>query len=150
MALDTYGLPMGGELRLQPGQSELRRQWLLSMEGKPVRETLTGAGKPKSWSQVKCHWGLAVEMIRQKMIHEGWGVCGVAPNKQMIQEILTKACGGVGELGSIVRLSEMTTANAAQYFENIRDWAATQLNICIPDPDPNWRDAEPEDEEKYP
>lgn len=139
MATDFYGQAMAGELRLQRGQSELRRQLLLSMEGKPVKETLSKVGKAKSWSQVKTHWGLAVEMIRQAMIDKGWAICGVAPNKNMIHDILTKACGGVGDLGEVVRLSEMTTAHACQYFENIRDWAATQLNIVIPDPDPNWR-----------
>ncbi|NIV68947.1 MAG: hypothetical protein GWN41_02250 [Phycisphaerae bacterium] len=73
------------------------------------------------------------------MIDKGWSICGIAPNKQMIHEILLKSCGGVGELGQSKRLSEMTTTEAAQFFENIRDWAATQLGIVIPDPNPNWR-----------
>jgi hypothetical protein len=109
------------------------------MEGKRVIETIRREGKAKSWSQVKAHWGLAVEMIRQRMIEKGWGICGIAPNKDMIHDILTKACGGVGEMGAVVRLSEMTTSQAAAYFENVRDWAATQLNLVIPNPDPNWK-----------
>jgi hypothetical protein len=140
MPTEFHGQVMGGELRLQSGQSELRQQLLASMEGKRVIETIRREGKSKSWPQVKCHWALAVERVRQAMIDKGWSICGVAPNKDMVHDILTKACGGVGELGEVVRLSEMTPANASQYFENIRDWAATQLNLVIPDPDPNWRE----------
>jgi len=103
-------------------------------------ETLRTEGKAKSWSQVKTHFGLAVEMIRERMDDLGWDICGISPNKEMIHDILTKACGGVGELGETIRLSEMTTTQAAKYFENIRTWAATQLNLNIPDPDPLWRE----------
>ena len=138
--LELHGQVKNGELVLPLTQLELRKRLLATMEGKRVVETLRREGKSKSWSQVKTHFGLAVEMIRERMIDLGWDICGIAPNKDMIHDILTKACGGVGELGATVRLSEMTTTEAAVYFENIRAWAATQLNLNIPDPDPNWKD----------
>jgi hypothetical protein len=139
MATEFHGQVMGGQLRLQPGQSELRQRLLASMEGKRVIETIRREGKSKSWSQVKTHFGLAVEMIRQRMIELGWDVCGVAPNKDMIHEILTRACFGVGEMGATVRLRDQTRAQNIEAFENVRAWSATQLNLVIPDPDPNWR-----------
>jgi hypothetical protein len=109
------------------------------LDGKSVVETLKKQGHAKSWNQVKAHFGLCVEMIRQRMDELGWDIMGICPNKDMIHEILTQCCGGVGETGEIVRLSDMTTAQAAAYFDNIRNWAAIQLNLIIPDPDPNWR-----------
>ena len=138
--IELHGQVKNGEFVLPLMQLELRKRLLVSMEGKRVVETLRKEGKSKSWSQVKTHFGLAVEMIRERMIDLGWDICGIAPNKQMVHDILTKACGGVGELGATVGLSEMTTTEAAAYFENIRDWAVTQLNLNIPDPDPNWKD----------
>jgi len=140
MALELHGEVKNGQVMLPLNQAELRRRWLDSLkDGTRVIENLRKEGKAKSWSQVKAHWGLAIEMIRERMIELGWSLCGIAPNKDMIHDILTKACGGVGEMGEVIRLSEMTTTQAAAYFENVRDWAATQLNLVIPDPDPAWR-----------
>ena len=82
-------------------------------------------------------------MIRQQMIDLGWSICGVAPSKDMIHEILTKCCGGVGPLGQTVRLSEQTIDQAMKFFENIRDWAATELHLVIPDPRKDWKKEKP-------
>jgi hypothetical protein len=100
---------------------------------------LLRSGPAKTLNQVKAHFGLAVMMIRQQMIDLGWAICGVAPSKDMIHEILIKCCGGVGPLGQTVRLSEQTIDENMKFFENIRDWAATELHLVIPDPDPNYR-----------
>ena len=138
--IELHGQVKNGEFILPPMQLELRKRLLVSMEGKRAVETLRKEGKSKSWSQVKTHFGLAVEMIRERMIDLGWDICGIAPNKDMIHDILTKTCFGVGELGATIRLSEQTSAQNVQALENIRDWASTQLNLNIPDPDPNWKD----------
>ena len=93
----------------------------------------------KTKKQLGAYFGLAVAMIRQAMEDAGWDICGVCPNKEMIHEILLKACGGVGTMGECKRLSEMSIQEAVQFFENCRAWAATQLHITIPGPDPKWR-----------
>lgn len=122
-------------------QNELRMRWLAGMkEGTRVKERLTKEGQCKSLNQVKAHFGLVIMMIRQTMIDYGWAICGVAPNKNMIHDILKKACGGVGECGENLGLSEMTIEQAAKFFENCRDWAASELKIVIPDPNPNWKE----------
>ena len=137
--LKLHGTSKNGELWLPNPQRELLARYLTSLDGCPVTMSLVKGGSSKSWSQVKVHFGLAVEMIRQRMIDEGWDIMGIAPNKQMIHDILSKCCGGVGPLGANVRLSEMDTKQCSQFFENIRDWAAKNLHVVIPDPDPNWK-----------
>ena len=138
--LETIGIAKNGHYKLQMPNDELLMRWLKDCEGSFVKAKWTKVGKQKSHKQVKTHFGLAVAMIRQTMIDKGWSICGVAPNKKMIHEILTKCCGGVGPLGEMKRLSEMTTEEAFKFFENVRDWASTQLGIYIPDPDPHWKD----------
>ena len=129
-----------GNLILPTHQLMLRTHFLSSMKtGSYITETITKTGRPKTHQQVKSHFGLVVMMIRQKMIDLGWGICGIAPNKNMIHEILKRACGGVGDGGECLGLSEMSTVQAKQFFENCRHWAATQLELFIPDPDPNWK-----------
>jgi len=148
--LELHGIVKDGRLLFPISQIELRTRLLASMKnGTRVIETLRREGRFKSYSQVKAHWGLVVEMIRQRMIELGWDICGVAPNKQMIHEILTLACAGVGDSGEIVRLSEQTSVQSSQCFENCRAWAATQLNLDIPDPDPRWREVKDETSEHH-
>jgi len=138
MELELIGVAKNGRWILPPNAEQLYTRLLIDCENSFVRGRFGKVGKNKTHKQCKTHFGLAVAMIREAMIDKGWGVCGVPPNQKMIHEILLKCCGGVGELGSMKRFSEMTTTEASQFFENIRDWAANELHIVIPDPDPNW------------
>ena len=138
--IEFHGQVIDGRLVFPPMQEQLRCDWLKSSGGKYVVEKLYRRGTLRTSNQIKTHFGLAVEMIRQKMIELGWSICGVSPNKQMVHEILTKTCMGVGDMGDTIRLSEQTIEQNMQTFENIRDWSATQLNLCIPDPDPAWKE----------
>ena len=137
--LETIGVAKNGRYVLPPMNAELHMRWLSDCEGSFVKAKWTKVGKPKTQKQLGVHFGLAVEIVRQVMIDKGYGICGIPPNKQMVHEILSKSCGGVGPLGESVRLSEMTSDQASKYFENIRDWAAKELNVYILDPDPNWK-----------
>lgn len=136
--LETIGIAKSGLYKLQMPNDELLMRWLIDCEGSFVKAKWTKVGTLKSHKQVKTHFGLAVAKIRQTMIDKGWGFYGIPPNQKMIHEILTKCCGGVGPLGEMKRLSEMTTDECSKFFENIQDWAATELHIYIPKPDPNW------------
>jgi len=138
--MEFHGTIQSGILTLPPVQKGLRERFLHSLkDGSRVRETLIKEGRPKTHQQVKSHFGLVIETIRQRLHEMGVDVCGVPPCKEQVHEILKKACGGVGDMGETLGLSEMTTAQASQFFENCRVWAATQLSLVIPDPDPNWQ-----------
>ena len=138
--MEFHGRIQEGRLILSDVQEQLRKRWLAGIkEGTSVRETLTKVAPAKTHQQVKAYFGLAVEMIRKRFEDMGVDVCGVCPNKQMIHDILKKACGGVGDMGESLGLSEMTIDQASKFFDNCRAWAATQLQLVIPDPDPNWK-----------
>ena len=137
--IEFHGQVVNGCLILPQSSESLRGRWLNESEGKYVTERLLRRTVHGTLQQGKAHWGLAVTMIRERMIELGWDVCGIAPNKEMIHEILLKACGGVGDLGECLRFHEMSVGQRMQFFENIRAWAATQLQLNIPDPDKNWR-----------
>jgi len=139
--LEIIGQVKNGCLIYPPNADELYMRLLSACEGKSLRVRISRVGPKKTRNQLGAYFGLAVEMIRQAMIDKGWDICGIAPNKEMIHEILLKSCGGVGDHGETIRLSdpEMTIEKMMQFFENVRTWAATQLYISIPDPDPNWK-----------
>jgi hypothetical protein len=140
--LQLHGHVKNGRLTFQPPNDELYMRWLSDCEDKSVTVRLSRSGPMKTNRQLGAYFGLAVTMIREAMIDKGWSICGVAPNKKMIHEILSKCCGGIGPVGEMKRLSDMTIDEAVKFFENVRDWAAAQLHIYIPDPDPNWKDKE--------
>jgi len=141
--LATVGIAKDGCYKLPPNEDELLTNWLIDCDEHFVRAQWTRVGKPKTSKQLKTHFGLAVAKIRQAMIDHGQAICGVTPNQKMIHEILSMSCGGVGPLGEMKRLSNMTSDEAFHFFENIRDWAAEPPLCCvIPDPNPNWRELE--------
>ena len=128
-------------------QSSLRQQYVANLkEGTLIKEILKREGNVKTHKQCKVQFGLVVEMVRQRLIDMGVDICGVAPNKDMVYDILKKACFGVDDDGGVLGLSEMTTAQASKAFENCRTWAATQLSLNIPDPDVNWKQKQHLDE----
>ena len=136
--LETIGIAKSGHYKLLAPNDDLLTNWLIDCDGKFVRARWSKVGKPKTSKQLKTHFGLAVAKIRKAMIAQGITVLGIVPNKTMIHEILSESCGGVGPLGEMKRLSNMKSDEAWQFFENIRDFAATQLHCVIPDPDPEW------------
>ena len=138
--LETTGIQKDGRYILPPMQQELHARWMADCGTSFIRARWTKVGTSKTEKQVKTHFGLAVERVRQAMIEKGYGICGVPPNKDMVHDILSKACGGVGPLGEHVRLSEMTSEECCRYFENIKDWVSNELHIVIPEPDPNWKE----------
>ena len=149
---EFHGIVKQGRFLLPPVQKQLRERLLASMkDGTRIKETLIKEGRAKSPNQVRAHFGLVVEMIRKRFEDMGVDICGICPNKDMIHDILKKACSGVGDMGETLGLSEMTTEQASKFFENCRTWAATQLQLDIPNPDINWRQkkVEVKNEGKY-
>lgn len=138
---DFHGTIQDGQLPLSATQRELEIRYLASLKnGTMVRLTYTREGPMKTNKQVRTIFGLIVEKVRLRLTEMGVGICNVPANKEMVYAILKKACGGVGDMGETLGLSEMEIDQASVFFENCRDWAATELQLVISDPDPNWRD----------
>jgi len=140
--LELYGQVKNGRLIYPPNADELYMRLLNKCEGKFLRVRISRVGPQKTQKQLGAYFGLAVARIREKMIEHGWTICGVVPNQQMIHEILSMSCGGVGPHGEVKRVSKMTIDEMVQFFQNVKEWAWTQLGADIPEPDPNWRDKE--------
>lgn len=143
--MESHGTIKQGKFLLPAVQRRLREQFLAGMkDGQRIKETLTRDGRAGSIQQARAHFGLIVETIRWRFEEMGVDVCGICPNKEMIHEILIKACGGVGDIGETLRFSEMTTTQRSVFFENCRTWAATQLQLDIPDPQKDWKERQTE------
>jgi len=149
--LELHGQGTGGELVLPLPQLESRKQYLVSMEGKPVTEILKKTVKSKSSQQVKAHFGLLVNTVIARANDEGIDTSeflkllvrgdlptGVGLCQKFVHELLYVLCPCTDEEGRRITLSKMTTTQAAEWFDRCRNLLASR-GIYIPDPDPEKR-----------
>ena len=96
----------------------------------------------KSRQQVKAIWGMIVPATKAALDHAGIDCMGVPLNEEMVKQILYRFCGGVGENGKVISLSQQNVDQASEFFERCRAWLAETFGVQIPDPDKNWRNDE--------
>lgn len=148
--MELTGVIKNGSLMLSQTQLVLRKNWLKSLkDGTLISEELSVHRKPKSWQQVKTHWGLVISTILETFSDNGWDSSillnlpiptGVEVTKGMLQEYLYAACPVHNEAGERITLSKMDTLQASKFFEMVRNFASSQWGCYIPDPDPNYKE----------
>jgi hypothetical protein len=149
MTLTITGIIRDGDIEVSGQQAELRRRWILGQkEGAVIRETLEKQTLPKTYQQCKTHFGLALAMIVESFNDNGWDCSmlmnlpnptGVGINKDMLQ-VFFYALFPVFNEGRQTTLSKMSTAEASKFFDQIRNFAASQWQIAIPEPRKDWKD----------
>lgn len=134
-----HGTIQNGNETFPPIVEESRRQYLSSLKnGTSIVEEIKPIRPHKTYQQVKCHWGLVMQRAKAGLDEQGYDVMGVPLSQDMIQQILYRYCGGVGENGENKTLSKMNIDEASRFFENCRTFLS-QFGIVIPEPDKNWR-----------
>ena len=148
--MDIYGEIKDGELYFPVTQSQYRQRWLTDQkDGAKIKESLCIARKPKSQEQLGAIFGLALRQIEMEFEENGWDSSyvmnlpkptGVPVNKDMLKMYFYSLFPVLSEKGKPITLSGMDTAQAAAFFDNIRNFASSQWSIIIPEPDPSWKD----------
>lgn len=150
--LELHGQAKDGKLVLQQKQYELRREFLLKNEDKNVVEILKKEVKQRTYEQLKAHFGLALQTIVDIFDERGWDSSfiynmekptGVPINKAMLQQYFYALYPTYNNKNELITLSheDFTTVKEMELFDAIRNHAASQWSIYIPDPDPNWRES---------
>lgn len=148
---EFHGIAKKGNLELSLTQLKQREAYLSSLKDDTrVIETLRKEGKSKSWEQVKCHWGLVISTILSEFDSNGWDCSilynlpkptGVPVNRDMLHQFFYALFPTYVD-GRLITMSddEWTTVHSSNFFENVRNFAASQWSIYIPDPNPNWKE----------
>lgn len=128
-----------GKLHLQ--SPEVFKQAVRAYAGKFVELTVREQRNRRSGRQLRWYWGQILELLsehtgytpdelhdycKSRFIPKRLAICdgnGVVIDERVIG-------GSTGKL----KAGEM-----ADYCESIRQWAAEELGVVIPDPDPTWR-----------
>ena len=155
MSLKVTGPVRNGKWCLSPFQwSEYLQFFKKCKEGQRVCGEFKIERKSKSWSQVKCHWGLMVLTIKESFDDRGIDTSyllkgvdkptGNAVSKDLIHDYLYSVCPMYAEDGERITMSDerCTTVVAMKWFDECRNYVASSWGIHIPDPRPDWRNNE--------
>jgi hypothetical protein len=100
--------------------------------------------KDKTQNQLASIFGLAIKMIIQEFNNEGIDTSyliksekptGIEVSIELLKEYLYCVCPTFNENGKRITLSKMNTKQASVFFDSIRNYAASNWNIYIPEPE---------------
>lgn len=139
-----------GQIVMRPVVEESRRRFLATLkDGTLVNEDITKFHPNKTPNQLGAIFGLALAQIEAELSNRGWDSSvvmridrptGIAVTKDMLKQFFYSLFPELDDGGKQITLSRMDTTQAARFFENIRNFAASQWSIVIPEPNPSWKE----------
>lgn len=149
--IELHGTIKNGHIELTAVQADLRQRTLANYkDGTRIVEIIKREVHAKSWEQVKMHWSLTVGTIKAAFDDRGVDTSALIPHAKLptgtpvsrglLQEYIYAVCPIFDDDGNRITLSKMSTVQASEFFESIRNYFASNWGIVIHDPDPNWRD----------
>ena len=128
-------------------KEERRKYWERIKDGSEVEESLSVKRPSKTQSQLGAIWGLLMSQAVSELEDRGYDTSfiynlpkptGNAITKEDLCKYFYAACP-IYSAGKIVTLSKANTIQASKFFEDVRNWMASQWSIVIPDPNPNFK-----------
>jgi len=118
-----------------------------TLAGKRVLLRIEREQNPRSWQQLRYHFGVVLQMIAEET-----GQDKEAIHDDMCERFLTMrhvvylnpSTGEVEEHDVHRRTTGLTAKEMAEFVDKVRLWAGKWLGLVIPDPDPAWREKAPE------
>jgi len=142
------GIKQNGKFQCPPAIAEqMRIYWARVPEGTRVIKSMKVPRANKSGEQLGAIWGLMIAQAVKALDDYGYDTSflynlpkptGVGITSDDLCMYLYKACPIWSE-GKIITLSKASTSEAAKFFDDARNFIASQWGIHIPEPDPNWK-----------
>ena len=129
--------------RITAGTLHVRGWKPLAMRDGEVLISVERARATRSLLQNAWYWSQILRLIAE---HTGYTVDELHEYcKQRFNPKRVAFCDHNGEITDERRIGRSTATlnrvTCGEYCEAIRSWAAADLGVVIPDPDPNWREA---------
>ena len=145
--MDFLGVKQNGKFVTPPAiAEEARKYWSRIKDGTPVVKSLTVPRQGKTNQQVRAIWGLLMAMTLNELNDKGYDTSfllniseptGNPITKEQLCTYLYEVCPIYSE-GIKITLSKANIEEAAKFFEDCRNFIASQWGIHIPDPNPEW------------
>ncbi len=154
--MDFIGIKQDGKLFHPPAIAEQKRKhWDRIKEGAMVKSSLTVQRQDKSQNQLGAIWGLMMAQAVDELDSRGYDTSfilnipkptGIAIDKNALCLYFYNVCPifrdaykeGIWHGQSRITLSKADTKEAAKFFDDVRNFLASQWHIVVPEPDPNW------------
>lgn len=148
--MDFYGTKVGNNLVHPPAIAEEKRKfWGRIKEGASVKSSLVVPRPEKTNAQLGAIWGLMLTRAVLELEDRGYDTSfiynlpeptGIAISKDDLCKFFYNACPIYNEVGQNITLHKADIRQASKFFEDVRNWMASQWSITIPDPDKNWKE----------
>jgi len=148
--MEFYATKVNGKLEMPAIQRHFREKFIESIpDGKEVVETVKIVRKSKTKNQLGAHWGLAMRQATTELEDRGYDTSfllnidkptGIGIDEKLLCEYMYNVCPLFNDSGKRITLShkDCDTKIASKFFNDCRDFMASQWAIVIADPDPNW------------
>ena len=142
------GTKQDGQLIHAPAIAEEKRKyWERIKDGAIVESSLTVKRRDKTSNQLGAIWGLMISQAVSELDYRGYDTSfiynlpeptGIGITKDDLCQFFYNACPIYNESERIT-LSKSNTEQAAKFFNDVRNWMASQWQLHIPEPSQNWR-----------
>jgi len=143
------GTKSNGQLLFPPPVAEMRKKyWDGIKEDTIVEESLVVKRESKTNKQLGAYWKLAMAMAIDELDYRGYDTSfilktdkptGIKITKDLLCDFFYNICPIFNDDSQIITLSKATTTQAAKFFDDTRNYLASQWSIYVPEPDPEWR-----------
>jgi hypothetical protein len=144
-----YGTKKDGKLVMPPAIAEEKRKfWDRIPDGAEIESAIVVKRRDKSQAQLGAIWGLMLAQAVNELHDRGYDTSfiynldkptGIPIDTDDLCQFFYQACPIRDTEGNVITLRRADTEQANKFFEDVRNWLASQWSISIPDPDPNWR-----------
>jgi len=123
---------IGGRIKLSKGEARLYRDYLATLEGKPVQVTIGKVKGLRTEQQMRYYWGVVVKLIAAHTGHDSDYIHDFLKDKFAPQQ--TRRVNGEVRIVAGCTHSLFKDNFFDDYVDHIRRWASETLELVIPDP----------------
>ena len=142
------GLIQKGKLALSKEQKTLRQQFLNTLEGKPFVEEIKRYRQKKSNKQLGAWFGLFAKRVLAEFEDRGYDTSyifkldkptGIPISTNVLKDYMYSVCPSYDDNSKRITIRDMDTLQMAKYFDECRNFAASQWSIYVPEPQKDWK-----------
>ena len=147
--MDFPGIKKDGKFVCPPAIAEQHRKyWDRIKDGTLVIKSLVVPRKDKTQNQLGAIWGLMLTQAELILDERGYDSSflynldtptGVRISKDTLCTFFYNICPIYNEKGEYITLSKADTKEAAKFFDDVRNFMASQWSIILEDPNKEWK-----------
>ena len=147
--MKIYGVINHGEFSATEEQARLEAHDLKQYKDGTLAVRMTQRySQPRTQHQLGAHFGLALTFIIETFNDRGYDTSiiyklelptGIGVTKDLLKDFFYSACPIFDGNGDKITLGKASIEQTAKHFDDIRNYAASQWQIVIPEPNKDWK-----------